>query len=152
MREALVLRPMRPDEIDAIALVWWRSSVSVAAGSEHPTSGALAERLAREPWVVTVAERGGEPVALLAIDMDRRWLRQLFVDPPAHGLGVGSALLEEAKRQMPDGFHLHTNAENVRARRFYDARGLRLVGEAPHPQWGQLQARYEWTPATPGEA
>lgn len=147
MREALALRSMRPDEIDAVALVWWRSSISVIGGADHPAAGALAERLSHEPWVVTVAERGGRPVALLALVPDQRWLRQLFVEPNAQGSGVGSVLLEEAKRLMPHSFHLHTNADNARARSFYEARGLRLTGEAPHPQWGQLQARYEWSPA-----
>ncbi|HEX4741412.1 MAG TPA: GNAT family N-acetyltransferase [Caulobacteraceae bacterium] len=147
MKEAVALRSMQPDEIETVALVWWRSSVSVARGADHPTWEALAERLAREPWMVTVAERNGEPLALLAVVPGQRWLRQLFVDPHAQGSGVGSALLEEAKSQMPDGFFLHTNADNTRARRFYEARGLTLTGEAPHPQWGQLQARYEWSPS-----
>jgi GNAT superfamily N-acetyltransferase len=148
MSEALSLRPLQAEEIETVAQVWWRSSVSVANGADHPTWQALAERLAHEPWVVTVAERGGEPLALLAVVPDQRWLRQLFVEPRAHGSGVGTALLEEAKRQMPDGFFLHTDADNTRARRFYEAQGLRLAGEAPHPQWGQLQARYEWSAST----
>ncbi|HEY2048382.1 MAG TPA: GNAT family N-acetyltransferase [Caulobacteraceae bacterium] len=146
MSGALALRPLRAEEIEAVAQVWWRSSVSVANGADHPTWEALAERLVREMWEVTVAVSGGEPVAILAIVRDEHWLRQLFVEPRAHGSGVGTALLEEAKRQMPDGFFLHTNADNTRARRFYEAKGLRLIGEAPHPQWGQLQARYEWSP------
>ena len=146
MSDALALRPLRAEEIETVAQVWWRSSVSVANGAEHPTWQALAERLAREPWEVTVARQRGELVALLAIDPEQRWLRQLFVDPRVHGSGVGTALLEEAKRRMPSGFFLHTNADNTNARRFYEARGLRLTGEAPHPQWGELQARYEWSP------
>jgi putative acetyltransferase len=148
MSDALMLRPLRAEEIETVARVWWRSSVSVAGGADHPPWEALAERLAREAWAVTVAERCGEPLALLAVVADQRWLRQLFVEPHAHGSGVGTALLEEAKRQMPDGFFLHTDADNTRARRFYEARGLRLTGEAPHPQWGQLQARYEWSAST----
>jgi GNAT superfamily N-acetyltransferase len=146
MSDALTLRPLRAEEIETVARVWWRSSVSVANGADHPAWEALAERLAHERWMVTVAERDGELLALLAVVPDQRWLRQLFVDPHAHSSGVGTALLEEAKRQMPDGFFLHTNADNTRARRFYAARGLTLTGEAPHPQWGQLQARYEWSP------
>ena len=148
MSGALTLRPLRAEEIERLAQVWWRSSVSVANGADHPTWQALAERLASEAWVVTVAERDGEPLALMASVPDERWLRQLFVEPHAHGSGVGTALLEEAKRQMPGGFFLHTNADNTRARRFYEARGLTFAGEAPHPKWGQLQARYEWSPST----
>lgn len=149
MSEALALRPMRPGEVETVAQVWWRSSVSVAGGEEHPAWEALAERLRRETWVVTVAECGGELVALMAIDLGQGWLRQLFVDPKAQGLGVGSALLDEAKLRLPGGFYLHTNAENIRARRFYEGRGLWFAGEAPHPQWGRLQARYEWSPQGP---
>ncbi|HEY1928248.1 MAG TPA: GNAT family N-acetyltransferase [Caulobacteraceae bacterium] len=148
MSGALALRPLRAEEIETVARVWWRSSVSVAHGADHLPWEALAERLTCEPWVVTVAERDGTPLALLAVTPDQHWLRQLFVEPHAHGSGVGTALLEEAKRQMPDGFFLHTNADNTRARSFYEARGLRLTGEAPHPQWGQLQAKYEWSPST----
>jgi GNAT superfamily N-acetyltransferase len=146
MSAELVLRQLALEEVGVVARLWWRSSISVAAGADHPPWEALAERLIHEPWAVTLAIRGGEPVGLLAVETDQHWLRQLFVDPDAQGCGVGSTLLGAAKRQMPEGFHLNTDAGNSRARRFYEARGLRLVGEAPHPRWGQLQARYEWSP------
>ncbi|HWF00995.1 MAG TPA: GNAT family N-acetyltransferase [Caulobacteraceae bacterium] len=148
MREVLTLRAMRPDEIDAVAQLWWRSSVSAApAGSDHPSWLEMAERLRHERWSVTVGMRGRELAGMLAIEAESRWLRQLFVDPAAQSEGVGTALLEEARRLLPTGFHLHTNADNRLARAFYEARGLRPAGERRH-RLGGLQVRYEWAPTS----
>jgi ribosomal protein S18 acetylase RimI-like enzyme len=147
--EALILAPMGEDQIAPAAAVWWRSSVSVSTGPDHPELLAFETRLALEPWSVTLALSGGEIIGLMAIQAPDAWLRQLFIDPPHQGRGVGDTLLREAMRQMPAGFFLNTHVDNARARAFYEARGLRLTGVEPHPTYGNLQARYAWSPAGP---
>ena len=54
-------------------------------------------------------------------------LSQLYVDPDAFGRGIGSALLDVAKTERPDGFTLWVFQANERARRFYEDRGCRCV-------------------------
>ncbi len=112
--------------------------------ADHPTAAALAERLAREPWRLTVAERAGDLVGLLAVQAQDRWLRQLYVAPMAKRSGVGSRLLALAKNQMPTGFFLHTDADNGPARRFYEAHGLACESESPYPGSGRPRVRYVW--------
>ena len=54
-------------------------------------------------------------------------LEKLYVDPEAQNRGVGTALLDEAKALRPEGFVLWVFQKNVRARRFYERHGFRLV-------------------------
>ena len=56
------------------------------------------------------------------------WIEQLYVLPEAQGRGVGSALLEIARRTS-DRLQLWTFQRNAQARRFYEARGFSLVEE-----------------------
>lgn len=51
------------------------------------------------------------------------WIEQLYVLPAAQGRGIGSALLEIAKRRA-ERLQLWTFQRNARARRFYEARGF----------------------------
>jgi len=136
---------MRPDERMSVARLWWESSMSAPVDlQDHPTVDRLAERLADEPWRVTIAERAGDLVGLLAVQAQDRWLRQLYVAPSAKRSGVGAQLLALAKRQMPDGFFLHTDADNAPARRFYEAHGLGCEADSPYPGSGRPRVRYVW--------
>jgi ribosomal protein S18 acetylase RimI-like enzyme len=51
----------------------------------------------------------------------------LYVEPEMTGRGIGSALLEHAKEQRPEGFSLWTFQQNEGARRFYERHGLRVI-------------------------
>lgn len=69
-----------------------------------------------------VAERGGAVVGYLVLTGD--WLDDLFLAPGETGHGLGSALLDVAKAERPDGFCLWVFASNLGARRFYARHGL----------------------------
>ena len=43
---------------------------------------------------------------------------------------------------MPSGFVLRTSAANIKARRFYEKRGMRLDRLEPHPVHGHEVAIY----------
>jgi GNAT superfamily N-acetyltransferase len=76
-------------------------------------------------------------------------LEALYVEPDVHGHGVGSALFDHAKQLRPDGFEFWVFQRNERARRFYEARGCRLIrltdGSANEER--EPDALYEWRPA-----
>ena len=74
----------------------------------------------RELWVAEDAEAG--IVAVLVLDGD--WLDQLYVEPGLTGRGIGSALVEVAKRQRPSGLQLWAFQSNPRAVRFYERHGF----------------------------
>jgi putative acetyltransferase len=55
------------------------------------------------------------------------WLNHLYVDVGWQGVGMGSALLDEAVAHVGTGMRLWAFQRNVRARAFYAARGFREV-------------------------
>lgn len=142
------IRDFTGDDLADVARLWHDSAQSIGLDlSSHPTVEAYRERLAGEAaraWRIRLAVANGRLAGFLAMQPGSRWLRQLFVAPALKGQGVGTALLDEARREMRDGFWLRTDAENRRARRFYERRGLRLDRLAPHPDHGQMTARYVW--------
>lgn len=75
-----------------------------------------------EVWVVEV---DGCVAGLLVLDGG--WVSQLYVNPAHQGQGLGSALLEWAKAQSPEGLDLWTFETNIGAHRFYERHGFTLV-------------------------
>ncbi|WP_166296115.1 GNAT family N-acetyltransferase [Bradyrhizobium sp. 27S5] len=74
------------------------------------------------------------------------WIEQLYVLPAAQGSGIGGALLEIA-RQGADRLQLWTFQRNVRARRFYEARGFAPVEQTDGSRNEEKEpdVRYLWT-------
>jgi putative acetyltransferase len=75
-------------------------------------------------------------------------LDALYVAPGLQGRGVGSALLERAEKMRPNGFRLWVFQENCHARRFYEARGCRLIRKTDGAANEERtpDALYEWAP------
>ena len=139
------IRDMEPDDRPRVVRIWldgWRSTGLTAFAD--PSEQELRERLEHEGWRVRVARAGGGIGGFVAFVPESRQLWQLFVDPPRQGTGLGTALLEDVKRHMPDGFWLRTAADNLPARRFYEHRGLRLDGVRPKPDARDMVAIYVW--------
>src|SRR5258708_21837246 len=90
------------------------------------------------------AFEGGGLTGIIAFRTD--WIDQLYVLPEAQRLGVGSELLQIAKRAF-DRLQLWTFKRNVRARRFYEARGFALLEETDGAgnEEKEPDARYLWT-------
>ncbi len=90
------------------------------------------------------AFEGGALVAIIAFRSD--WIDQLYVLPEVQGRGVGSDLLQVAKREF-DCLQLWTFQRNPSARRFYEARGFALVEETDGARNEEKEpdARYTWT-------
>ncbi|MBR0829457.1 GNAT family N-acetyltransferase [Bradyrhizobium manausense] len=74
------------------------------------------------------------------------WIDQLYVLPAAQGCGVGTELLNVAKRAC-QRLELWTFQRNVRARRFYEANGFALVEQTDGARNEEKEpdARYLWT-------
>lgn len=140
---------MRPDELEAVVRLWRRSREDAQPWLEARMGHGPADDLAHfrdhvavenEVWV---AVAGGAPVALMALR--EAFIDHLYVDPSAQKLGVGTALLDHAKRAYPAGLALFTHQRNERARAFYERRGFKAVafGVSPPPE-SEPDVRYEW--------
>ena len=140
------VRPAGPEDAETVADVFIASFESLTF---LPTLHTHAEtrafvRGALERGEAWVAEENGRVVGMAVSSGDM--LDHLYVHPDAQGRGAGSALLEQAKAQRPDGFTLWVFQENEGARRFYERHGLRAIrftdgdgNEAKAPD-----ALYEW--------
>lgn len=152
MDTPLVIRPATPGDYDAIARVWFESAHRMdGAPHEMPTLRQLRERVDDEVaamWELYVAEFADAIVAILALIRQERILDQIFVQPDLEGRGIGTALLDHAKQTLVDGFTLRAASANARACRFYQSRGLHLIGRGVHPAGGWPVCYFEWSTST----
>ena len=74
-----------------------------------------------EVWVAETDEL----VGLLVLDDD--WVDQLYVEPALTGRGIGTQLIELAKRERPGGLRLWTFESNTGAQRFYERHRFRAT-------------------------
>lgn len=97
----------------------------------------------QEVWVW---EQGGVLLGFMALG--DAMLNYLYVEPEATGRGIGSALLDHAKKRRPDGFTLWTFQHNEGARRFYERHGLRVIRltDGRDNEEKTADALYEWRP------
>ena len=142
------VRVAEPDDLDALAFVWHESAASMDGPPfEMPSLKELRNRIDCElavDWRLYLAERSHKIIGMLAIKPDEAVLDQLFVLRGEQRSGVGSVLLDSAKRYMEKGFTLRMAAENHRAACFYDRAGLRVVSSGNHPMSGAPVKYYRW--------
>jgi ribosomal protein S18 acetylase RimI-like enzyme len=72
---------------------------------------------------------------------------QLHVQPGLHRQGIGSRLLELAKRRSAGSLWLYAFARNVRACRFYEKHGFVVVARGFEPTWQLEDVKYHWSAA-----
>ncbi len=146
------IRDFDGEDATALARLWHDSWASTGlSNANDPDLEHYEDRLSTEgrQWSIQVAAVENDLLGFVAYQREQKWLRQLFVKAELKRLGVGTALLNIAKHDMPGGLWLRTNAGNVAARRFYEARGLRFDGEVVHPVFGHRMARYLWRSNVP---
>jgi GNAT superfamily N-acetyltransferase len=149
---AVAIRPYRDEDRDATARLWlasWRSTgLAVALKfSEDELYTLNYERIPRElatGWAIYLGWDDDRLVGFLALKPVTRCLDQLFVLPEAQGAGVGPALLDFAKHQLPKGLWLRTADENRRACAFYEREGCRRGETQTHPSLGHTTVTYRW--------
>jgi ribosomal protein S18 acetylase RimI-like enzyme len=146
------VRKASPADLMAVADVWHRGAASMNLEDwPVPSHENLLQR-AREsfsgPWSLWVAVHEEAVVGMLALKRSEQVLDQLFIVPEAQGMGVGPALLDVARQQMPRGFTLHTPSTNHRGARFYERQGLEMLGLGQHPVNGLPIKLFGWTPSS----
>ena len=144
-----MIRPATAADVDAIVAVF---EPSFATLDFLPILHTHEEHLAFFGRAVVEAEAyvhdrdGIDGFAIIDGDV----LGHLYVHPDAFGEGVGSALLDEAKRRRPAGLSFWVFQQNARARHFYERRGcvlVRLTDGAGNEE-RTPDALYEWRPGS----
>jgi GNAT superfamily N-acetyltransferase len=131
-----VIRRATPADATAIAAVqaraWRHAYADIVETERMPDPDQQAPRFAehiKSGGEVYVWDQDGQVAGFAALDGAE--LRAIYVDPPAQGAGVGSALLtasEEALRAAGHGeAFLWTFEANGLARAFYERHGWELV-------------------------
>jgi GNAT superfamily N-acetyltransferase len=143
-----VIRRARPEDAEAVVRIFRESRAEAmpwlpVLHTPEEDVGFFRRALAGEAYVF---ELDGA-VAGFSV-LGRELLVALYVAPELQRRGVGSALFTRAGEVRPDGFLLWVFQENRRARRFYEARGCRLVRETDGAanEEGTPDALYEWAP------
>jgi GNAT superfamily N-acetyltransferase len=142
-----VIRQATPDDAEALGSIFARTRDEMTylpriPDEDRPKLGAwLVER--HEVWV---AEEGGGAAGFAGLSLG--WLDHLYVDPGTQNRGIGTGLLEHAKRLQPDGLRLWVFQKNEGARRFYERHGCRVVEltDGSGNEEEEPDALYEWRP------
>ena len=150
--DALRIRRATAGDAEAVATVYVRArqhAVPDIPPFVGPVRGVHA-------WMVGVVRRGDEVwvaetedgalVALMLLEGE--WIEQLYVDPSWTSRGIGTRLLEVAKRSRPGGLQLWTFQSNRGAQRFYERHGF-TAEERTDGSGNQEHApdvRYVWEP------
>lgn len=143
------LRPATPDDAPAIAaLLRTTFQVSLPFLPELHTPAEdlayVADRLLPSTTCWVAAADG---VLCGYIAFRDGWIDHLYVHPDRQGEGIGPALLAKA---LADGApkQLWTFQENLRARRFYEARGFEAVEftDGSGNEERRPDVRYQWRP------
>jgi GNAT superfamily N-acetyltransferase len=144
----LTIRDATPDDAAAIGALFVRAREEMTylpriPDEVRPRLGGLI----LEGAELSVAEDEAGILGFAGLNGDE--LTHLYADPPAQNRGVGTALLEHAKRRRPDGLELWVFQKNAGARRFYERHGFELVrltdGAANMER--EPDALYAWQPS-----
>jgi ribosomal protein S18 acetylase RimI-like enzyme len=141
------IRPCEDRDLDAVARLWlesWRSTGLAVAQLATEAANRVRMRELAVGWSVHLACSEGNILGFLALNPGNGCLDQLFVAPTVQRRGIGRALLEFAKQQMPEGIWLRTAVDNVGACRFYEREGFRAGETGIHPTLRHRTVIYRW--------
>ena len=123
-----MLRRGTPPDARAAADLWLRARkaalgvIPKPVHSDDDVRAWFASHVIRETELWIAEDPTGTLVGILVLDGP--WIDQLYVDPAMTGRGVGTDLVNLAKRERQHGLRLWTFASNTRAQRFYKRHGF----------------------------
>jgi ribosomal protein S18 acetylase RimI-like enzyme len=143
-----LVRPMKPEQAVRAAKVLFRSADRAYRDlnwhhGEDETVKWFTSNL--EKWQSIWIYLMGEQICGVMC-LEPGFVDQLFVDVDWQGKGVGSALLDHAKKTLPGGFWLYVFQKNTQAVSFYERHGMTLGKEGVSEQEGEKDAQYHWRP------
>jgi len=148
----ITIRLARRDEYDATAKLWMESWCST--GLETPSDRLLTilkKRVPREVangWSLYVADDDGELAAMLAVNVPKLYLDQLFVAPSHQGQALGRTLLALTRDLLPDEIWLRCARDNAKAWRWYERENFVFEREEEDAVHGRVMKYYRWKRAS----
>ena len=114
------------------ALEIWRAAVDATHQFLTPADRADIDRMVAEDFLPNAelwiaADQSDWPIGFLVVD--GTMIDALFVDPPFHGRGYGSALVDQALSLAPKAT-VDASEQASNAVSFYLSRGFRVVGRS----------------------
>jgi GNAT superfamily N-acetyltransferase len=143
--DRLRIRDFEPGDVDELVPMWRQSfEHGVGVVDLHPIEEQAAHFHQRvlPAHAVRVALDGGRLVGFIASNAE--WVNQLHVRVEYIGQGIGSRLLDLAKRDSAGSLWLYTFARNSNARRFYERHGFVAVEHGFEPTWQLDDVKYRW--------
>ncbi|MEM6946667.1 MAG: GNAT family N-acetyltransferase [Pseudomonadota bacterium] len=151
-RGAGLIRPASPGDCSALSALRLRAKASHGYGPRElaafaPELAVTPQTLARGHNLVALAGRRPLGFAQIASEAGDVWLDALFVDPPAMGQGIGTALFDRSTILAgQSGARQILIASDPGAAGFYLARGAVRCGEvASHAIPGRMLPRFVYT-------
>ena len=143
-----IIRPARAEEYDEIGRLWMESWVTTGlAESSNFLLANLRARVRREiedGWTLYVMEDGSTLAAMLALQLPKLELDQIFVAPDYQGRSLGRRLLAFTRMQLPDEIQLRCAEGNVKAWRWYEREGFLYEKQEISPVTGLMMKYYRW--------
>ena len=143
--EAVVLEPFRL-EVARDLVRMWRESFELGVGVVDPHPIEQQEEFLLRKLVpgydVRVAFLDGLLVGFVAASPES--IAQLHVRKGFHRRGIGTQLLDWAKRQSHGSLWLYTFQRNTVAQAFYERHGFQVVARGHEPSWKLDDLKYEW--------
>jgi putative acetyltransferase len=145
----IIFRLYEKEDFESVTLLWRRSRESSLPEFQkekgHPfemDQWYFKEHILKDNNVL-VAELNDQPVGFMAMRED--FIDQLYVDPDHWQMGIGSALLDQARSISPQHLWLYTLQVNHAARAFYQKQGFvaRKFGISPPPEL-EPDVEYHW--------
>jgi GNAT superfamily N-acetyltransferase len=149
MAKETSVRPAEPADTNAVATVFLAARATMSylpdLHTDEETFGWIANQVLVHDEVF-VAEEDDAILGFAALQAE--FLEHLYVHPDHHRRGIGTVLLALAISVRPGGFRLWVFQKNTEARRFYEARGLRLIEltDGADNEEQEPDALYEWRP------
>jgi GNAT superfamily N-acetyltransferase len=148
-----IIRPARAEEYDEIGRLWMESWVTTGlAEASNFLLANLRARVRREiedGWSLYVMEDGSTLAAMLALQLPKLELDQLFVAPDYQGRSLGRKLLAFTRTQLPDEIKLRCAEGNVKAWRWYEREGFLYEKQEVSPVTGLMMKYYRWRRTIP---
>jgi putative acetyltransferase len=149
-----VLRRYRADDEDAAIALWlrtWRAAYPQLDFAARLDGWRQRWRSELVPVVeIVIAEHASDRetamIGFLTVDPRTGYLDQIVVAPERWGLGVGAALIDEARKLSPSGLDLDVNTDNARAIRFYRKEGFAIRSTGINPTSQRPVYRMSWRP------
>jgi GNAT superfamily N-acetyltransferase len=145
----LTLRRGTDRDVEAVTDLYLRArkaavpAIPMTVHTDDEVRRWIARRVVPDTELWLAVGSGRTLVGLLVLDDE--WVDQLYVDPELTGCGIGSELIELAKRQRPTGLKLWTFESNVGAQRFYERHAFRATDRtAGDNEEGAPDILYVW--------